>query len=181
MSNPSNLSANPRFSILSFAQENSPRGEYLFSSAMWDVDSSPVLLLQPPANIGNGEIFFVKEVHLLIKKSASLGNNKFMIYHQGSCPSVIMKVDTVIELHNHFDVDPASPLQDPQFPTDATKTYNKLLLVFHTPLKVRSSTSDFFEVKLTDSVGSTVLSGLGAGNGEMHISVSGWKIKEASY
>lgn len=164
--------------MLEFAKQNSPRGDFLFTKTFWDDQGSTPLLLQPPTNTSNGEIFFIKEVHLLIRNEASLGNGRFVIYHSQSNPSNLVNVDSIIELHNHFDIDQVS-LQDPQFPLDTTAQYNKLLLIFPAPILVRSSQTDKFEIKYTDGTGTTILSGINAG--EIHISVSGWRILEGSY
>jgi len=179
MSNPNNISANPRFSILSYAQQNSPRGDFLFSQQTWTPSSSVPLVFAPPQNVGNGEMFFIKELHLLIQNGTSLGNGKLLVYHADSNPSNLITATSIIDLHNYFDVDPASPLQDPQFPTDPSKVYSKLLLVFHAPIMVRSSTSDAFQVLYVDSVNNVKADGIPSG--EIHVSASGWRILEGSF
>lgn len=179
MSNNSNLSTNPQFSILEFARNNSPRGTNLSSKAVWTTTASAPLILQPPQNISNGEMFFVKEISILVKKNTDFGNNKFQIYHNNMYPSVLIEAESVIELFTYFDLHPTSPIQDPQFPTDQDEQWNKLILEFPTPIKVRSTNTDRFEIRLVDSVNNLVSIGLPAG--ELQVAVLGWRIIEATY
>jgi hypothetical protein len=179
MTNSSNLGSNPQFSILEFARSNSPRGSILSAKAIWTDTVSAPLILQPPQNISNGEMFFVKEINLLIKKGTDLGNNKFQIFHNNNYPSILVEASSTIEIFTYFDVHPASPIQDPQFPTDVNEQWDKLVLELPTPLKIRSTNSDRFEIRLTDSVNVSVLTGLPSG--EIQASVLGWRIIEATY
>jgi hypothetical protein len=175
----SNLGTNPQFSILDFARNNSPRGSVLSSKAIWTTTGSAALVLQPPTNTSNGEMFFVKEVNLLIKKGTSLGNNSFQIYHNALLPPIMFEADSVIELFTYFDVDSSSPIQNPQFPTDATQQWDKLILEFPTPIKVRSADAHRFEIRYADSVNNAVTAGITAG--EIQITILGWRILEATY
>lgn len=183
MANNSGLSSNPQFSILEFARNNSPRNNPLTTKIIWTSGgTTPVsapLILQPPQNTSSGEMFFVKEINLLVKVGTDLGNNKFQIYHNAMLPNVLVEASSTIELFNQFDVHSSSPIQDPQFPTDVDEQWYKLILELPTPIKVRSSNADRFEIRHVDSIDNPVNNGLAAG--EIHISVLGWRILEATY
>lgn len=177
-----NLSNNPRFSMLEFARENSPRGQDLLKEITWTSGtgaSSVPIILQPPTSVGNGEMFFIKRINVLIKSGTSFGSNKFQITHNSYSPTVLYEATTVIQLHNLFDVDSVSPLQNPQYPTDTTEVYNKLVMEFPVPIQIRSSKSDKLEVKLVDTVNVTTTTGLPTGL--MTVATVGWRILEASF
>jgi hypothetical protein len=176
--NNANQSPNPQFSILQFARNSSPRGTALSSKTVWDTTSSIPLTLQPPANTSYGEMFFVKEINLLIKKGTDLGNNVFEIYHDKAYPQAIIQAHSIIELFGFFDVHPSSPIQDPSS-TDPADQYDKLILELPTPIIVRSSTQDVFQIRQTNSVGVVVSSALHAG--QIQANILGWRILETNY
>lgn len=181
MNNPSNISANPRFSVLEFAKSNSPRGDFLFSQQLWNTTQSAPLVFQPPTNTGNGEVFFVKEIHLLIKAGSSLGNNMlFQIYQKSLNPPIMMSCGSLVDLMNSFDVIAnGNFIANPEDPNNANSVYQKFILIFPVPLQIRSSINDKFEVRLTNATNTVVSSGIGAG--EIRVSAHGWRILESSY